>query len=55
MPEGLGPRCRSCPTARCPAIPGPGGWAVILRFGDHERELSGGEPHTTNNRMELMA
>src|SRR4051812_23087971 len=35
--------------------PGPGGWAVILRFGEHEREFSGAEPHTTNNRMELTA
>jgi ribonuclease HI len=34
--------------------PGPGGWAVILVKGEHRRELSGGEPHTTNNRMELM-
>ncbi|MHC3993469.1 ribonuclease HI [Thiomicrolovo sp. ZZH C-3] len=33
--------------------PGPGGYGTILRFGDKERELSGGEPHTTNNRMEL--
>jgi ribonuclease HI len=35
--------------------PGPGGWAVILVSGDHRKELSGGEPHTTNNRMELTA
>ncbi|GHV06682.1 ribonuclease HI [Campylobacterota bacterium] len=35
--------------------PGPGGWCAILRFGEHERELKGGEKHTTNNRMELMA
>ncbi|NOQ30413.1 MAG: ribonuclease HI [Helicobacteraceae bacterium] len=34
--------------------PGPGGYGVILRFGDKERELSGGDPHTTNNRMELL-
>lgn len=33
--------------------PGPGGYGTILRYGDRERELSGGEPHTTNNRMEL--
>lgn len=33
--------------------PGPGGYGTILRYGDTERELSGGEPHTTNNRMEL--
>lgn len=35
--------------------PGFGGWATILRFGDKERELCGGELHTTNNRMELLA
>ncbi|HUH43119.1 MAG: ribonuclease HI [Sulfurimonas sp.] len=34
--------------------PGPGGYGVILRFGDKERELSGGHIHTTNNRMELL-
>ena len=33
--------------------PGPGGYGGILRYGEHEREYSGGEPHTTNNRMEL--
>ncbi len=35
--------------------PGPGGWGTILRYGGHEKELSGGEPMTTNNRMELRA
>jgi ribonuclease HI len=35
--------------------PGPGGWAAILTFGDREKELKGGEPDTTNNRMELTA
>jgi ribonuclease HI len=39
----------------CSGNPGPGGWGAVLRYGDHERELSGGEPQTTNNRMELMA
>jgi ribonuclease HI len=39
----------------CSGNPGPGGWAAILRSGKHESELSGGEAHTTNNRMELMA
>ena len=39
----------------CSGNPGPGGWAAILRSGAHERELSGGETHTTNNRMELTA
>ncbi len=39
----------------CSGNPGPGGWGALLRYGGHERELSGGEPATTNNRMELMA
>lgn len=39
----------------CSGNPGPGGWAAILRFGDTEKEIFGGEPQTTNNRMELMA
>ncbi|HEY4347190.1 MAG TPA: ribonuclease HI [Gaiellaceae bacterium] len=39
----------------CSGNPGPGGWAAILRFGAHERELTGSEPDTTNNRMELLA
>ncbi len=39
----------------CSGNPGPGGWGAIMRFGDREKELSGGEPLTTNNRMELMA
>jgi len=39
----------------CKGNPGPGGWGAVLRFGDKERELSGGESPTTNNRMELMA
>ena len=39
----------------CSGNPGPGGWGAILRFGEHERELSGGAAETTNNRMELMA
>src|SRR5438046_9884749 len=39
----------------CLGNPGPGGWGVILRSGGHERELYGGDPVTTNNRMELMA
>jgi ribonuclease HI len=38
----------------CSGNPGPGGWAAILRMGSRERELSGGDPSTTNNRMELM-
>ena len=39
----------------CKGNPGPGGWGAIVRSGAHERELSGGEPLTTNNRMEMMA
>lgn len=39
----------------CRGNPGPGGWGVVLRAGSHVKELSGGEPHTTNNRMELRA
>jgi ribonuclease HI len=39
----------------CKPNPGPGGWAAILRFRGHERELTGGEAATTNNRMELTA
>ena len=39
----------------CRGNPGPGGWGALLRFGDDEKELCGGEAETTNNRMELMA
>ena len=39
----------------CSGNPGPGGWGAILRWREHEKELSGGENPTTNNRMELMA
>lgn len=39
----------------CSGNPGPGGWGAILRYGDKEKELSGGEKETTNNRMELTA
>jgi ribonuclease HI len=39
----------------CKGNPGPGGWGVLMRFGAHVRELHGGEPNTTNNRMELTA
>ena len=38
----------------CSGNPGPGGWAAVLRWREHERELSGFDPQTTNNRMELM-
>jgi ribonuclease HI len=39
----------------CKGNPGPGGWGALLRAGEHRKELFGGEPHTTNNRMELTA
>jgi ribonuclease HI len=39
----------------CKGNPGPGGWGAILRVGEAEKELAGGEPNTTNNRMELTA
>ena len=39
----------------CSGNPGPGGWGALLVFRESEREISGAEPHTTNNRMELMA
>ena len=39
----------------CHGNPGPGGWGAVLRFGDTEKEISGGEAQTTNNRMELQA
>ena len=39
----------------CRGNPGPGGWAAVLMLGAHEKELSGAEAHTTNNRMELTA
>jgi ribonuclease HI len=39
----------------CRGNPGPGGWGALLRYGDHEREIFGGEAETTNNRMEMTA
>lgn len=39
----------------CSGNPGPGGWSAILIYKDHKKEISGSEPETTNNRMELMA
>lgn len=39
----------------CSGNPGPGGWGALLLYNEHEKELFGGEPNTTNNRMELMA
>ena len=39
----------------CRGNPGPGGWAALLKSGEHQKEISGAEPATTNNRMELTA
>jgi len=39
----------------CRGNPGPGGWGLVLRYNDTEKEFHGGEPNTTNNRMEMMA
>ena len=39
----------------CKGNPGPGGWGALLKYGENEKELWGGENNTTNNRMELMA
>ena len=49
------PRIEIFTDGACSGNPGPGGWAAILRAGEHEKEISGGERLTTNNRMELMA
>jgi ribonuclease HI len=54
MPEEL-ERIEAFTDGACLGNPGPGGWGALLRFGDRERELSGADPATTNNRMELMA
>lgn len=39
----------------CSGNPGPGGWGCLLMYGKHKKELCGGEPSTTNNRMEIQA
>ena len=49
------PRVKIATDGACKGNPGPGGWGVLLRFGDREKELSGGETLSTNNRMELLA
>ena len=51
----LGPTVELFTDGACLGNPGPGGWAALLRYKGNERELSGGEAMTTNNRMELMA
>ena len=49
------PRVDAWTDGACKGNPGPGGWGVLLRQGPHEKALHGGEPDTTNNRMELTA
>jgi ribonuclease HI len=49
------PRVTIYSDGACQPNPGPGGWAVLLRYGQHEKVLTGGELQTTNNRMELTA
>jgi ribonuclease HI len=55
MPEAPGKVVEIFTDGACSGNPGPGGWGVVLRWGAHERELKGGEPATTNNRMEMTA
>jgi ribonuclease HI len=50
-----GPQVEIWTDGACKGNPGPGGWGALLRHGDREKELCGGERHTTNNRMELTA
>jgi len=49
------PRVEIATDGACKGNPGPGGWGAVIRSGTREKELSGGEPLTTNNRMELTA
>jgi ribonuclease HI len=49
------PRVEIFTDGACSGNPGPGGWGAVLRYGATEKELSDGEPATTNNRMEMMA
>ncbi len=67
MPRDKATRRQTCPSfamseiisvytdGACKGNPGPGGWGVLLQWNGHEKELFGGEPQTTNNRMELRA
>ncbi len=54
MGEGL-PAVEIFTDGACSGNPGPGGWGAILRYNEVEKEISGGEAQTTNNRMEMMA
>ena len=54
-PYTTGPEVEIFTDGACSGNPGPGGWGAILRYNGVEKELSGGEPQTTNNRMEMMA
>jgi ribonuclease HI len=49
------PRVKIYTDGACSGNPGPGGWGAVLQFGKHEKELSGAERETTNNRMEITA
>ncbi|WP_132992534.1 ribonuclease HI [Gordonia zhaorongruii] len=55
MSEDAGRTVEISTDGACLGNPGPGGWGAILRYGDVEKEISGAQPDTTNNRMELMA
>ena len=49
------PKVEIATDGACKGNPGPGGWGAVLRYGSVEKDMSGGEPLTTNNRMEMMA
>ncbi len=51
----MSPRVTIYTDGACKGNPGPGGWGAVLQYDGHEREIFGGEAHTTNNRMELIA
>ncbi|RYJ00445.1 MAG: ribonuclease HI [Actinomycetales bacterium] len=55
MSEHVRPQVTISTDGACLGNPGPGGWGAILRSGTHEKEISGSDPATTNNRMELTA
>ena len=55
MPEEAHKAVEIFTDGACSGNPGPGGWGVVLRWGSHERELKGGAPAPTNNRMEMTA